>query len=343
MTESSSVPTPHVVIYQNADFVAALLQDFLNEGLLVSGEAESTQKENFENSRNKSGGAKVAVQATLPVVGGIEGSFDHTRERASVDGTETAGTARRQYSYGQAYYLQLLKRCLKDHVKEIAEKADADDLAGGEFVVFTGRFRANEINAILDIATPELVAAATRFFVRHSARPSVDNNNYDIDQLKYSWEAAEQKATTYADLAHEATRAIRVDFRSEETREFYCQLGGLTAVTVCDAAHFVTDDQDRLLDGQFTVLGKVTTPVDSDVPVFSRNKILRRLNPDFVASIFGDLARSVGSATPQQQLRNILNAGGEESEEAPLSPVDLTFSAKIEGPSFTVLPIAIYV
>lgn len=340
MTESSSAASnPHVVIYQNPDFVGALLQELLNEGLLVSGESESTRKDSSQRTRNKSGGVNLSAKAALPVAGGIDGSLDGLLGKTSNDGTETAAIARRQYSYDLAYYLQLLKQRLVGQIIEIDEEENAAGLVGGEIVVFTGRFRANEINAILDIATPDLVAAATKFLARSSARPHVDNDDFDIARLKYDWEAAEQEATRQADLAYAATRALRTDFRSDSTREFYCELGGnLTAVTVCDATHFVTDDQDRLLDGRFTVLGKVTTPLEEDVPVLSRNKILRRLNPDFVESVFDQLTDAVGSSVPdQQQIRNLLDS------ETDLPPVDVRFSAKIEGQSFTVLPIAIYI
>lgn len=340
MTESSSTaPNPHVVIYQNPDFVGGLLQELLNEGLLVSGESESTRRDSSGSTRNKSAGANVSAKAALPLAGSLEGALDGTLGKTSNDGTETGATARRQYSYDLAYYLQLLKQRLVGQIVEVGTKEDAVGLTGGEIVVFTGRFRANEINAILDIATPDLVAAATRFFVRRSARPHVDNDDFDVAQLKYDWEAAEQEATRQADLAYAATRALRTDFRSDSTREFYCDLGdSLTAVTVCDAAHFITDDQDRLLDGRFTVLGKVTTPLEEDVPVLSRNKILRRLNPDFVESVFGQLTNAASNSVPrQEQLQNLLDSAA----DAP--PVDVRFSAKIEGPSFTVLPIAIYI
>ena len=340
VTETNSAASnPHVVIYQNPDFVGGLLQELLNEGLLVSGESESTRKDSSGNTQTKSGGANLAAKAALPVAGGLEGSLDAALGKTSNEGTETAATARRQYSYDLAYYLQLLKQRLAGQIVEIDAKEDADGLMGGEIVVYTGRFRANEINALLDIATPDLVAAATKFFVRRSARPHVDDDNFDIAQLKYDWEVSEQEATRQADLAYAATRAVRTDFRSENTREFYCDLGeDLTAVTVCDAAHFITDDQDRLLDGRFTVLGKVITPLEEDVPVFGRNKILKRLNPDFVVSVFDQLFDSVGSSVPhQQQLRNLFDEGTDTP------PIDLKFSAKIEGPSFAVLPIAIYI
>lgn len=331
---------PHVVIYQNSDFVGGLLQELLNEGLLVSGESESTRTDSSESTRTKSGGGGIKANATLPVAGGIEGSLDGALGKTSNDGTETGATARRQYSYDLAYYLQLLKQRLVGQIVEVKTKDDAVGLAGGEIVVFTGRFKANEINAILDIATPDLVAAATKFFVRGSARPHVEDDNYDVERLKYDWEAAEQKATRQADFAYAATRALCTDFRSDSTREFYCDLGdSLTAVTVCDAAHFVTDDQDRLLDGRFTVLGKVTTPLEEDVPVFGRNKILRRLNPDFVESVFAQLTESASNSVPHpQHLQDLL-----EESDAETPPVDVRFSAKIEGSSFTVLPIAIYI
>lgn len=89
------------------------------------------------------------------------------------------------------------------------------------------------------------------------------------------------------------TTAVRADFGSDATREYYGTVGSgddtVTAVTICDAACFLIDDADRLLDGHFTVLGKVTSKVTHDVPVLARNKLLNRLDTEFVDAAFRQL------------------------------------------------------
>ena len=59
----------------------------------------------------------------------------------------------------------------------------------------------------------------------------------------------------------------------------------MTVVTICDAQHFTVEDEDRILDGTFTVLGKVTSAPVEGLPVFERNKVLRNLAPDAVDQI----------------------------------------------------------
>jgi hypothetical protein len=51
-------------------------------------------------------------------------------------------------------------------LKTIESSADARDLKSGDFVEYTASFRPNEIIALLDILTPELIAEIARARVR---------------------------------------------------------------------------------------------------------------------------------------------------------------------------------
>jgi hypothetical protein len=142
-----------------------------------------------------------------------------------------------------------------------------------------------------------------------------------------------------SELAYAIARAVRVDFRSEKTREFYGTIApgpdGVTAITICDNAHFVVEDEDRILDGDFTVLGKVTSTTSTDVPMLERNKILERLKPEGVDTLFRQLRHSV-----EGQARK-LDAHGDDGD-LPDDFFDVAFSSRVWGPSFKVIPIAIY-
>jgi len=103
---------------------------------------------------------------------------------------------------------------------------------------------------------------------------------------------------------------------------------GVTAVTICDSVHFTCDDHDRVLDGEFTVLGKVTSKVEYEVPVLDRNKVLNRISAEFLEEA---LEKLQDSATVENTLDRY-------SKDA----LNVEFHAKIPGGSFKVLPVAIY-
>ncbi len=103
---------------------------------------------------------------------------------------------------------------------------------------------------------------------------------------------------------------------------------GVTAVTICDSVHFTRDDHDRVLDGEFTVLGKVTSKVEYEVPVLDRNKVLNRISAEFPEEALDKLQ---DSATVENTLDRY-------SKDA----LNVELHAKIPGGSFKVLPVAIY-
>ena len=223
-------------------------------------------------------------------------------------------------------------------LKTVTSRTDAAGLEVGEFVEYQATFRPNEINALLDILTPDLVAAITRYYFRNEGMKAFDNWA-DFENLKAYSEKNQIIAQTQADLARAVAGAVRVDFRSEKTREFYGTIGNdaevVTAVTICDNPHFVVDDEDRILDGQYTVLGKVTSPTSTNVPILDRNKILDRLKPEGVDELFKTLRDSVTKQSKGLEAR----AG---SDQLANDIFDVALASRIDGSSFKVVPVAIY-
>jgi hypothetical protein len=233
---------------------------------------------------------------------------------------------------------------LAGQTKTVTDQASAKDLVTGDIVTFTGRLEPDPISAVLDIASPGLAAEIARYVAR-SKRLQVTGDSFDVEELKASWESVEQSATTNADLARAVTLALHTDFRRSTTIEYHATIGdALTGIVVCENEHFVTADPDRLLDGEFTVLGKVVTSPESDTPVLRKNKLLRRLNPQWVAWLFDQIGSSnyVEHDESYQNFLSTISADGdhEGADEAP--PIDLNFPATIEGVSFVVLPVAIF-
>jgi hypothetical protein len=141
-----------------------------------------------------------------------------------------------------------------------------------------------------------------------------------------------------AAIGQAIAEAVRVDFRSVATREYYGTIApdlDVTAVVVCDTRSFLVEDADRILDGHFTVLGKVSTPPTKDVPVLARNKVLDRIKPeavDWVTAELQNLAR--------QRVEDLNSSATEQTID---DYFDLTFPSRIDGTSFNVVPIAIYI
>lgn len=111
----------------------------------------------------------------------------------------------------------------------------------------------NEIIALLDILTPELLAEIARARVRSEGLAGFDAFAGDFDGLQTFLKKNAAKAEMQSELAHAIAKAVRVDFRSEKTREFYGTIAPgpdvVTAITICDNTHFVVEDEDRILDG----------------------------------------------------------------------------------------------
>ena len=103
---------------------------------------------------------------------------------------------------------------------------------------------------------------------------------------------------------------------------------------VCDTRSFLVEDADRILDGQFTVLGKVSSPPATDVPILARNKVLDRIQPEAVDLLTDQIRKAAKERIDSS------NIGEIRTMEQYL---DMNFPSRIDGTSFKVIPIAIYV
>lgn len=332
---AADLPQPTVTIYQNPEFISGLIQEMYKTGLLETRETESKST----NSQNSSSTASMGAEAE------VEGRLFPLKARARANGQYSGGLSENdekaaanslKFVYSQAYYLDQVRSTLRQQNRIIVldSLGAAKKIKAGDFVEFEASFRANEANAILDILTPELTRSIAHYFRKAAGIEQIEeisadleavDENISIEKITAIRAIHEEKAENDAKLAAAVTKALRTDFRGDVTKEFYAQIitgdQPLTAVTVCEAAHFVSLDTDRLLDGRFTVLGKAVSKIRYDVPVLEKNKLLNRLK---IESIGDNLL----SLTDNDKAEEFLN---------------LNFSTVIDGASITVLPIAIYV
>ncbi|MFF2244274.1 hypothetical protein ACFVTM_08865 [Arthrobacter sp. NPDC058130] len=316
-----------LVIYQNPEYVSALLQQLFAIGLPVEEFAETVntamRKSAAEAGAQVSGGFKSAIPfmktgASADVNGHVKGSM----------GGEDKGEQRhhQKFSFTQANYLHNVRQALYDRelIQCVTGPRSLDDVEVGTFVEFSASFQANEINSILDLATPELVAAIVRHQHKKEALKIFNFQEGHDARQAYAMKI-EIEANAKADLASAATIAVRQDFRNETTREYFGTIIGsedgedVTAVTICDTEYFLNQDKDRILDGTFKVLGKVTQVSYDDLSILSRNKFLNRMQQPMI----DELSKHLKAASAAGQF-------------------DATLTLALEAPIIKVIPIAIY-
>jgi hypothetical protein len=335
---TENVRTPTISIYQNPDHVAGILQQVYGQPLVEGEQREQTAESSKSKQRSREVSGDAKARGGVPVIGAAEAGLGGQLARSLDEAQGSVSKVIQNFTYSQAYYLYLVRGALtaRGQLKSLNNSNDARDLEVGDFVEFSATFRANEMTALLDILTPDLIAELTYFATRSEGVKKFDA--YDnFEALKIFSEKNEIKARMQADLAREVARAVRVDFRAEKTREFYGTIGNaaeaVTAITMCDVAHFVVEDEDRILDGLWTVLGKVTAETASDVPILERNKVLDRIKPEGVDELFAELRKAAD--------KQVDKFPGDESD-AYDDIFDLAFASRVAGPSFKVVPIAVF-
>lgn len=324
---------PTISIYQNADYVASILQQLAHQPLVTDETREGSrdQTDGRETSLSVEGAGGASVKA--PFAGSVDleltGGAGSNKSKAIVTGDRTTQT----FIYSQAYYLDVVRMMLERAklLKRVNSFAEARSLKAGDFVEYRASFRSSEISAIFDVLTPDLIAEVARWQMRSSAIKKADGISDQQERADYI-DSQGLQADARADLVRTIAGGVLADFRSDRTRECYGTLvgaaGKVTVVTICDRDHFVAKDEDLILDGDFTVLGKVASKVKDDVSTLERNKILRRIKPSAFDWIAGQLQQA-----GQAQIGNM----GKVSDF-----VDITLASRVEGPSFGVVPIAIY-
>lgn len=333
-----------IAVYQNGDHVSGILQQAYNRGLLLKDTQESGRQDAQTQSRRSQGELGVDAGGEVAFLARAAAKAGYSRERGTGDENRQDQRVVSSYEYTEAYYLHVVRRHLREQglLRSVATFADANHLEIGSFVEFQASFRPNQITPFLDILTPDLLGRCFHYRRMSGAAAKLGAlEGFDglegFDRVKAFAEQARIQADADADLARAVATAVRADFRSEATREYYGTVGtdgdAVTAVTICDAACFLVDDADRLLDGQFTVLGKVSSKVARDVPVLARNKLLNRLDTEFVDEAF-------------RQLRTFTQKGAAklpgDNEQALEKVLDASLDSRINGPSFNVIAVAIY-
>lgn len=272
------------------------------------------------------------------MIGAAEVGFGGQMSRTLGEAEGSVSKVIQNFAYSQAYYLYLVRGALTERgqLKPVNNPDEAEALEVGDFVEFSATFRANEITSLLDILTPDLIAEITYYNARSEGVKKFDAFD-DFEALKVFSEKNEIKARMQADLAREVARAVRVDFRAAKTREFYGTIGGggaaVTAITMCDVDHFVVEDEDRILDGRWTVLGKVTEETATDVPILERNKVLDRIKPEGIDELFAELRKAADKQVDRLP-------GDEPGAYGDI--LDLAFASRVAGSSFKVVPIAVF-
>jgi hypothetical protein len=333
-----------IAVYQNGDHVSGILQQAYNRGLLLKDTQESGQQDAQTQSRRSRGELGIDAGGDVAFLARAAAKVGYSRERGTGEENRQDQRVVSSYEYTEAYYLHVVRRHLREQglLRSVATLADANHLEIGSFVEFQASFRPNQITPFLDILTPDLLGRCFHYRRMSGAAAKLGavegfNGLEGFDRVKAFAEQARIQADADADLARAVATAVRADFRSEATREYYGTVGSdsdaVTAVTICDAACFLVDDADRLLDGHFTVLGKVSSKVAGDVPVLARNKLLNRLDTEFVDEAF-------------RQLRTFTQKGAAQlpgdNEQALEKVLDASLDSRINGPSFNVIPVAIY-
>ncbi|RUQ20897.1 DUF6414 family protein [Kocuria sp. HSID16901] len=331
---SAGVPSiPIATIYQNSDQVAGILQQIMQNPLLTEESREFASKDGNDTTADGSTSGKGEGSGRIPFFGGAKASAE-VEAGLSSSWTQTTGTAsRQQFVYSQAYNLHLVRQSLKDkeQLTRLTSTEQAEKLQPGEFVEYTTTFDPVELTLALDVISPELVEAITRFNVKRDYLLRFPEEGGHEARVQHA-EKMDLNAQAKGELARAITNAVKADTRQETTREYYGRVDTrpeLTLITICDLVHFIVDDPDRLLDGTFTVLGKVISPVEQDMPTFSHNKLLRNLTPT---------ALDHGL----EKLRDLIDQAPSLGQAPPSEYVDFKLDSRVRGSSMRVMPLAIY-
>ncbi|WP_334122153.1 DUF6414 family protein [Glutamicibacter sp.] len=334
-TVSKQQPTaPTVTVYQNPDHVSGILQQIYRAPLVKEDTTEgggtntATETTTLDGSGEGTGnigwlGSKLGLTARMSVGGESTVAQASTENRRSV------------WEYTQAYYLHVVRESLRHFglLQTVATLSDAETLKVGDLVEYTAEFKPDQMAAFLDVLSPELVASIVRFQAKQRALEAFENWG-DFEAQRAYFDETGFRADTQAEFAESITNAVRQDFRSDGTREVFGYLGSeddqVTAITMCDAAYFTVEDSDRILDGRFTVLGKVAESVEYDRPSLERNKLLSSVPTESFETLVDELMEQADKGLKKAKMTGAM-------------AFDLGLSARIDGASFKVIPIAIYV
>ena len=367
-TETPTPLPPTVSIYQNPDYVEGILQQTYGQPLLTEFANETRSEHGDSRDTTKGVEGKVDVTVKFPGLFGGGATAEADYENRLRRQQSTSSTASSHAHYTQPYYLHVVRSALRQTglIHEVSGRGSAANLRPGEFVEFSASFEASQVSALLDIVTPDLVEQIVRREVFKKGMNSFEGGALEkVQEFKLRLDG---DIETWGAVARAATEAVRADFRSAKTREFYARVGGeedpLTFITMCDAEHFVVEDEDRILDGYFTVLGKIAGPMTQDEPILARNKILERMHPEAVDQVVASMNESVRNqgervsrytqtddvVDDKREKENTPSAEPDDSDPeataidqmAPADIFNFTLDARVAGASLRVIPVAIF-
>lgn len=336
---------PTVSIYQNPEHIEGILQQLFERPVFTDHSTEERREQQDTVERQMRVKGKGAGELGVPRIARLNVDVDVEPNESKENRRSAGGTTLTRGKYTQPYYLHVVRGTLRTRklIKPCSTLKAASRLRPGDFVEFTARFTPNQANALLDIATPELVEAIVRKRVHASGMKDFIPGPPETIQ-KFSLEL-EAKQASWAAIARALTEAVMADFRIARTREFYAHLGTdeepLTFITMCEPSHFVAEDEDRILDGAYTVLAKVVGPLETDEPVFRRNKVLERIHPEAVDFAAEQLNESLEGA-----IAKVNSMRGDEAVETAGDRdgiFDFRVDSRVTGASLRVIPVAIFV
>ncbi|WP_298591602.1 hypothetical protein [uncultured Kocuria sp.] len=324
-----------MTIYQNPDHVSGILQQLYRLPLAKGDTVEGSGTHERTVDRKAEGSGEAKSKFGLFGIGADAAArLGSAVGDSSLD--STSGKTTSVWEYTQAYYLHIVRETLRENglLRSISCLSDAKGLEVGELVEYTTEFTPDQTAVFLDILTPELVAEIVRYRIKRQAINGFDQwHNFEAQQAYVA--KTEYRINAEVDLARAVALAVRTDFRSDGTREVFGHLvdtdeeNAVTAITICDSSHFTVQDTDRIFDGRFTVLGKVTSGIALDRPALDRNKLLSFVPAEDVDRLM-------------DQLNEKLDENMEEASEKGHPSFDFGLDSRVGGASFKVVPIAIY-
>lgn len=262
-----------LVIYQNDQFVDGLYQS-------MYGGRIDAREETVARDSKTSGDIELNLSASVPLVakGSVAGTGEMERGRSA--------RVSQTMSFSQSYYLHKVREKLYEEqiLKRLDGEGDFDSVGVGSFVEFQATFETNDLVSALDLVTPELGEV-------------IGFSNY-AKKITSNDEYVQAHATAQSALGKSIVDSLQKEFRNETTSEYYGRLVGesgpsnerVGAVLICDKEFFANSDSDRLLDGEFTVVGKVIAKSEDGFSKFERNKLLKRITKAGVVELVMKIA-----------------------------------------------------
>ncbi|GKV74488.1 hypothetical protein [Pseudarthrobacter sp. NCCP-2145] len=298
-----------IVIYQNTPFVEGLYQQFIG--------GRPTQMQTNDQSDVTDGLKGTAdIGGSIPGLVNLKGTGEGSRQSKAASGSATTMT------FDHAYLLHGVRQELrrKDLVTVVDDAASYHSLQPGDFVEYRATFEPNFIVSVLDVLTADIVQK----YAYANNLKAVISPDMSPEELQHAINEANLASSQAAAFFEAAQR----EFRNGTSLEFYgtvipapeAKSLNVHAVTVCDRAMFSGGDTDKLVDGEFRVLGKVIR-VMNGYTLMDRNKILSRLKPNALEEL-------------QEKLRE---------DERVDEYINLDLGLTEDAAAFKVIPIAIFV